>query len=144
MKYELKKYNCRIEMDIQVDLQTEIEGELNNLVQVFNNLILNAIQAYDEQGGKIDLIITAQNESIEFVVKDYGKGIAPEIKDRLAFKEMVTTKGAKGTGIGLYMSYLTVKGKFGGNIWFESEQGEGTVFHLTVPVSKNRPNTEVS
>lgn len=143
MKYELKKYNCRIEMDIQVDLQTEIEGELNNLVQVFNNLILNAIQAYDEQGGKIDLIITAQNESIEFVVKDYGKGIAPEIKDRL-FKEMVTTKGAKGTGIGLYMSYLTVKGKFGGNIWFESEQGEGTVFHLTVPVSKNRPNTEVS
>ena len=143
MKYELKKYNCRIEMDIQVDLQTEIEGELNNLVQVFNNLILNAIQAYDEQGGKIDLIITAQNESIEFVVRDYGKGIAPEIKDRL-FKEMVTTKGAKGTGIGLYMSYLTVKGKFGGNIWFESEQGEGTVFHLTVPVSKNRPNTEVS
>ncbi|NLY76302.1 MAG: HAMP domain-containing histidine kinase [Firmicutes bacterium] len=143
MKYELKKYNCRIEMDIQVDLQTEIEGELNNLVQVFNNLILNAIQAYDEQGGKIDLIITAQNESIEFVVRDYGKGIAPEIKDRL-FKEMVTTKGAKGTGIGLYMSYLTVKGKFGGNIWFESEQGEGTVFHLTVPVSKNRHNTEVS
>ncbi len=144
MKYELKKYNCRMEMDIQVDIQTEIQGELNNLVQVFNNLIINAIHAYDGRGGKIDLRITRnQKGDLEFGIKDYGKGMAQEVRERL-FKEMVTTKGTKGTGMGLYMSYLTIKGKFGGTIRFESEEGKGTAFYLTVPVANSRTDAEVS
>lgn len=144
MKYELKKYNCMMEMDLQVDMQTEIQGELNNLVQVFNNLITNAIHAYDGQGGRICLKVAQNDNSVlEFEVKDYGKGIDQEVCKRL-FKEMVTTKGVKGTGMGLYMSYLTIKGKFGGNIRFESVEGEGTAFYLTVPVANNRANMEVS
>lgn len=144
MNYELKKYNCQIDLDVQVNRQIEIQGELNNLVQVFNNLINNAIQAYDDQGGKIHLKITTnQNQDLEFEIRDYGKGIDQEIRKRL-FKEMVTTKGAKGTGMGLYMSYLTVKGKFGGEIWFESEENKGTAFHITIPMSYGRNDMEVS
>lgn len=144
MKYELKKYNCRMEMDVQVDMQTEMTGELNNLVQVFNNLIINAIHAYDGQGGRICLKVAKKDNSfLEFEVRDYGKGIDQEVRKRL-FREMVTTKGTKGTGMGLYMSYLTIKGKFGGTIRFESEEDEGTAFYLTVPVADNRADMEVS
>lgn len=144
MKYELKKYNCVLNMNVQVDREAEIQGGLNNLAQVFNNLILNAIQAYDGQGGKIDLnIIRNQNGDLEFEVKDYGKGISQEVRKRL-FKEMFTTKGAKGAGMGLFMSYMTIKDKFGGKIRFESEEGKGTAFYLTVPTIDSRAGAEVS
>lgn len=144
MKYELKKNNCVLNVDVQVDRDAEIQGGLNNLAHVLNNLILNAIQAYDGRGGKIDLNITrSQNGDLEFEVKDYGKGISQEARKRL-FKEMYTTKGAEGTGIGLFMSYLTIKDKFGGTIRFESEEGKGTSFYLTVPTIDSRVGAEVS
>lgn len=143
MKYELKRYNCVLNMDVQVDREAELEGGLNNLAQVFNNIILNAIQAYDGQGGKIDLKMTRnQNGDLMFEVKDYGKGMSQEVRKRL-FKEMFTTKDAKGTGIGLLISYLTIKDKFGGTIRFESEEGKGTAFYLTIPAIASRADTEV-
>ena len=56
-----------------------------------------------------------------------------ETKNKL-FKEMVTTKGKNGTGLGLYMSYSTIKGKFGGDINFTSEENVGTTFTITIPI----------
>lgn len=132
MKYELKKYNCTINLDLQTDFDIQIYGEINNLVQVFNNLIINAIQAYGGQGGRIDFRVNADEKKVEFQVSDSGAGIPAEIRERL-FKEMVTTKGAKGTGLGLYMSHLTIKGRFGGQMWFESQEGQGTTFYISIP-----------
>ena len=56
-----------------------------------------------------------------------------EVQDKL-FKEMITTKGKNGTGLGLFMSYSTIRGHFNGNITFESELGKGTVFHVILPL----------
>ena len=56
------------------------------------------------------------------------------IQDKI-FKEMVTTKGKNGTGLGLYMSYSTIKGKFNGDLSFISEEGVGTKFTITIPVN---------
>lgn len=47
---------------------------------------------------------------------------------------MITTKGKNGTGLGLYMSYSTIKAHFGGDINFESEPGKGTIFNIVLPV----------
>lgn len=132
MKYELKRYECSMDVDIQIEPEAELRGEVNNLVQVLNNLISNAIDAYDGKGGKIEFGIYRKGLIIEFIVKDYGKGISNEVKNRL-FKEMLTTKGKKGTGLGLYMSYSAIRAKFGGNIWFESEEGKGTTFYVSIP-----------
>ena len=55
-----------------------------------------------------------------------------ETKAKL-FKQMYTTKGKNGTGLGLYMSYSTIRGKFSGNMVFESEKGKGTIFTITIP-----------
>ena len=60
-------------------------------------------------------------------------GLPLEVKEKL-FKEMVTTKGKNGTGLGLFMSYSTIRAHFNGNVTFETEKGKGTIFHITLPV----------
>ena len=57
-----------------------------------------------------------------------------EVQSKL-FKEMITTKGKNGTGLGLFMSYSNIKAHFNGNITFESEKGKGTIFSIIVPIS---------
>ena len=57
-----------------------------------------------------------------------------EVQDKL-FKEMITTKGKNGTGLGLYMSYSNIKAKFNGTLTFESEPKKGTTFHILIPIA---------
>lgn len=132
MKHELKKYLCILNVESNIDMSTEIKGEVNNLVQVFDNIIINAMQAYEGQNGTIDLKIIRSGDNVEFTFRDYGRGIPKNVTDRL-FKEMVTTKGKNGTGLGLYMSYSTIKGRFGGNMSFTSKVGCGTTFFISIP-----------
>ena len=105
---------------------------LKNLVQVFDNIIINAMHAYEGKNGVIELFVARSSYNVEFTFKDYGKGIPKKIAGRL-FKEMVTTKGKKGTGLGLYMSYATIKGRFGGSISFTTKEGCGTTFFISIP-----------
>ena len=60
-------------------------------------------------------------------------GMSQKVKDKL-FKEMITTKGKNGTGLGLYMSYSTIKAHFNGDITFVSEEGKGSTFTITLPM----------
>ena len=69
-----------------------------------------------------------------FIIKDYGSGIPDNVKDKL-FKEMITTKGKNGTGLGLYMSYSTIRAHFNGNITVESELGKGTTIKIILPIN---------
>ena len=111
-----------------------LHGNVNSLVQVINNMVSNAIQAYNGEPNKvIDLVVNKKNSTIVISVQDYGQGINSEVKDKL-FKEMITTKGKNGTGLGLFMSYSTIRGHFNGDITFESEQGNGTKFDIILPM----------
>lgn len=132
MNHELKRFHCKMNVDLNVDINTVIRGEINNLVQVLNNLISNSIEAYNGEDGSIDLSISKKGQEIEIMVKDYGEGIPDKIKKKL-LKEMITTKGKNGTGLGLYMSYSTIKGKFGGTMKIESEEGKGTAIYIYIP-----------
>jgi two-component system, NtrC family, sensor histidine kinase HupT/HoxJ len=132
MKHELKRYHCDLRISYDVSQSTEINGDINSLVQIMDNLIINSIQAYEGKTGIIELDIRAAGSNVEFSLKDYGKGIPPAIQEKL-FKEMVTTKGKGGTGLGLYMSSSTIKARFGGSMSFESEPGRGTTFTISIP-----------
>jgi signal transduction histidine kinase len=134
MKYELIKNACELKVDMQINPDIQLQGELGSLVQVFNNLITNSIHAYDGKPGTIDFIVKKIDNYVEFIVKDYGMGIPEKVKDKL-FKEMITTKAKEGTGLGLYMSYSTIRGRFSGDIRLESEQHVGTTFYITIPLS---------
>ena len=80
----------------------------------------------------IDLIISEKNDSIVISVTDHGCGMTDEVKNKL-FKEMITTKGHNGSGLGLFMSYSTIKGNFQGDMNFTSKVGKGTTFNITLP-----------
>ena len=135
MKFELKKYHCELKQDLTMSIYTELRGDLSILVQVFNNIITNAIQAYNGKEGIIDFKISSKNGRIQFIISDKGVGIPDSIKDKL-FREMVTTKGKDGTGLGMYMAYSTIRGHFKGSLTFTSEVGKGTSFFIEIPIYK--------
>lgn len=134
MNHELRRYRCKLKSDFNADMQTEILGDVSLLVQVLNNLIINSIESYEGKGGEIEFKVFKRKKIVEFVVQDSGKGIPEEVKDKL-FREMITTKGKNGTGLGLFMSYSNIKARFKGKMWFESEEGKGTTFHIEIPVA---------
>lgn len=134
MKHELKHSLIDMNIHMNVDENMTLNGDVNSLVQVLNNLISNAIQAYEgTENQKIDLDFNIDGKNLVISVTDYGKGIPEDIQKRL-FKEMVTTKGKNGTGLGLFMSYSNIRAHFNGNMRFESEVGKGTTFEIILPV----------
>jgi len=134
MKHELKNALIDLNVILNTDDMIVLHGNVNSLVQVINNMISNSIQAYNGETNKcIDLIIEKEDNNIIISVQDYASGMTPEVKEKL-FKEMVTTKGKNGTGLGMFMSYSTIRGHFNGNITFASEVGIGTRFNVILPL----------
>ena len=134
MKHELKNAIIYLNISMKTDEHTSINGDINSLVQVINNMISNAIQAYNGETNKnIELILETKNNNVYISVKDYASGMPKAVQEKL-FKEMITTKGKNGTGLGLYMSYSTIKAHFNGDIVFESEEGKGTTFTIIIPL----------
>ena len=134
MRHELKNALIYLNISMKTDEHTNISGDINSLVQVINNMISNAIQAYNGETNKnIELILETKNNNVCISVKDYASGMPKSVQEKL-FKEMITTKGKNGTGLGLYMSYSTIKAHFNGDIVFESEEGKGTTFTIILPL----------
>ena len=135
MKHELQSALVTLNIINKVDDNTILKGNINSLVQVLNNLISNAIQSYKKEPNKsIDLIAEIEKNDILIKVKDYGPGIPENIREKL-FKEMITTKGKEGTGLGIFMSYSIIKAKFNGDMRFETSN-KGTEFIINIPITK--------
>lgn len=110
----------------------------NWIRKVFWNLLVNSIDAMP-RGGKIYIHVrrtnVPNNEEIEIVVADTGKGIPPEIMKKI-FEPFFTTKKAKGTGLGLPIVHRIVD-NHGGVIDVKSERNKGTAFTIRLPI-KNK------
>ena len=134
MRHELKNALINLNFIIAPGSNVSLHGNIVSLVQVINNMISNSIQAYNGQTGKdIDLTVSKDSNNLIISIKDYAGGLPKEVQDKL-FKEMITTKGKNGTGLGLFMSYSTIRAHFNGNITFETKQGEGTTFNIILPI----------
>lgn len=134
MKHELKNALIELVPTIETNGDTELKGNINSLVQVINNMISNAIQAYNgKTNEKIFLTISKEKNKIIVAIKDNAGGLPKEVTNKL-FKEMITTKGKNGTGLGLFMSYSNIRAHFNGNIIVESTPGVGTEFKIILPV----------
>lgn len=135
MKHELKSAMVSLNTIVKTDENTVINGDVNSLVQVINNMISNAIEAYEgKTEQKIDLIVKKEENHLMISIQDYATGIPKKVKNKL-FKQMITTKGKNGTGLGLYMSYSTIRAHFNGKITVETKEGEGTTFHIILPIT---------
>ncbi len=132
--HEVTKNNSEVIVNLNDDL--EIKGDPTKLGQVLTNLVVNAAQAYGEdKGGKVEITVEKAPKKMAMIkVADYAGGLDPSITPYI-FKNILTTKGTFGTGLGLYLAYSVIKGNFNGDITFETEQGEGTTFYITIPIS---------
>lgn len=109
-----------------------MEGDADQLRQVFTNLILNGLQAMPEGGElMVDLAPSGDEEQVSVTVRDQGCGIKPEQMEKL-FTPFFTTK-ARGTGLGLAVSYGIVR-DHGGEIRVESSPGSGATFYVVLPM----------
>jgi two-component system nitrogen regulation sensor histidine kinase NtrY len=109
-------------------------ADKDQLSRVFSNLLKNAVQSIPEQtSGKITVSMYADEQSVIVSVSDNGIGI-PEDRKASLFTPNFTTKTG-GTGLGLAMSKNIVE-QSGGTIWFESEEGKGSVFYVRLPFIK--------
>jgi signal transduction histidine kinase len=113
----------------------EVEGDAEQLSQVFMNLILNAVQAMP-RGGTLFVKANLEGARIMVKVSDTGAGIPPGELDKV-FDPFFTTK-AEGSGMGLAVAYRIVK-DHGGDIIVESDPGKGAAFTLWLPI-KQKPS----
>ena len=111
-----------------------VEGDERRVRQVIFNLLSNAVK-FTPSGGSVDVRATRVNGDVQVSVADTGPGIAAEDLERI-FEEFQQTEAGleqrEGTGLGLALSKRLVE-LHGGQIWVESEVGEGSTFVFTLP-----------
>jgi CheY-like chemotaxis protein/anti-sigma regulatory factor (Ser/Thr protein kinase) len=109
-----------------------VSGDPAELREALTNLILNALDAMPE-GGQLTLSTSAAIGQVGLAVTDTGVGIPEQVRPKI-FDPFFTTKGPQGTGLGLSMTY-GILSRHGAQVVVESEEGRGTTFRLTFPVS---------
>lgn len=115
-----------------------INADYSQMVQLFQNLIGNAIKFRStDTPPRIRISASDQGSVWRFSVKDNGIGIGAEYADKVfvIFQRLHTRQEYPGTGIGLAICKRIVE-RHHGRIWFESEPGNGSVFHFALPKSK--------
>jgi signal transduction histidine kinase len=107
-----------------------VNGNANQLQQVFVNIILNGVQAMGP-GGVLTLKVETADHMGRVVIRDNGPGIPEEVKTRI-FDPFFTTK-SEGTGLGLSVSNSIIE-EHNGKITLESIEGKGTTFYIALPL----------
>jgi signal transduction histidine kinase/HAMP domain-containing protein len=121
-------------------------GDERRLRWALTNLAENACN-YTQEGGKVTLSLSADEDSIMVQVIDTGVGIAPEDQVHLFTRfyrvSLERTIDVRGSGVGLYVARAIVEGH-GGKIWVESELGQGSTFTFTLPLDAGARDQEPS
>ncbi len=120
---------------ISHDLLPSVFVDKNQMIQVFQNLISNAIKFHGHNPPEINISAQKDKEEWIFSVSDNGIGIKPEHHQQIfeVFKRLNTREQYSGTGIGLSITQKIIQ-HHNGQIWVKSEPGKGTTFSFTLPI----------
>jgi len=111
-----------------------VYADPEQLVQVFNNLIKNALQAIpEEREGEISIRLTEEAKEVTITVSDNGAGIDAEIQDKLFIPNFTTKSTGMGLGLAIAKNIIEISG---GSITFSTAIDEGTTFTVRLPKSE--------
>ncbi|MFC2117623.1 ATP-binding protein [Bacteroidota bacterium] len=131
-----KSKNIRINLEFNQIKNIPVFADKEQLLQIFNNLITNAIQSIPEKReGVITIELKKQNSNVIIMISDNGSGIPEELREKL-FTPNFTTK-TSGMGLGLAITKRIIESS-DGRIWFETEIGKGSIFFVELPIYKER------
>lgn len=132
---ELYANDGSVHVKIVVDDESlHIIADRSQLIRVFTNILENAKQAIPEtRKGIIDIHVGKENDHVSIRITDNGVGMPNDVVQKI-FQPYFTTKSS-GTGLGLAMTRKIIE-FWKGNIWFETKEGVGTTFFITLPLVK--------
>lgn len=132
LDFEAAKRGVQVLKQFDYSLPT-IHLDANMLKQILLNIIMNALQAMENGGGKL-LVETAStgSSSVCFIITDNGPGIPAESLERIFDRYFTTKKPGEGTGLGLFVTKSLVE-NMGGEIKVTSRNSRGTTFTVTLP-----------
>ncbi len=123
-------------VEVEADGEIQITADKHRLIQVVTNFLSNAMK-YSPSGTTVTIKLSKEEGKVKVGIKDQGMGIAPAqipyIFDR--FFRVDKSKHLEGIGMGLYLCRQIIN-SHKGKIWVESEEGAGSTFYFSVPVSQ--------
>jgi len=141
-KWQAESANRTGTIEVRVDSPRPAmaTGDSSELREVVLNLIFNAVDAMP-QGGIIDIGTSTEGSTARFWVADSGSGMSQDVVARI-FEPFYSTKGERGTGLGLSASHGIIE-NHGGDINVVSAPGKGTRFEVILPLHESKPTAIV-
>jgi PAS domain S-box-containing protein len=138
-RYEAEAKGVTIKIKEELGELPSLLGSRSELMEVFTNLIFNAVESMSE-GGEITIRSEAKENEILLYFTDTGQGIPDTLKEKI-FDPFFTTKGPKTLGLGLSVSCGIIE-RHQGKIKVESTEGKGTTFTISIPIRRQSPSGE--
>jgi Na+/proline symporter/nitrogen-specific signal transduction histidine kinase len=130
-----KERNIAVEARLPENV-SPVTADLDRMIQVMLNLVSNAVKFCDAVNGRIEIMLTEGDGSLQVDVRDNGRGISPKDQGEIfgKFHQVggVLNDKPRGSGLGLHISRQIVE-HFGGKMWVESEIGRGACFSFVLP-----------
>lgn len=138
--FQLTVTNCRFIRDITTQSEIWVAGDSARLEEVIRNLLSNAVK-YSPSGGEIRIKMRVEGDCVVLSVRDQGIGIPKQqltrIFDCFYRASNLEKRDPGGMGLGLYICKEIIEGH-DGEIWAESEEGQGSSFFIKLPLYKNK------
>jgi two-component system sensor histidine kinase VicK len=135
-----EKKKITFDIKLSTGVPTGLYIDHSKIQDVFQNLLENAVR-YTKENGKVFISFIFNNQTAEFMFSDTGIGIPKESQEKI-FTKFFRAPGSekmeyRGNGLGLFISKNIVEAH-GGKIWFESEEGKGTTFFVSLPFGEKK------
>lgn len=144
-KDEMKKKKIKFDFIVPKEKSPEIEADSEKIGLAVENLIDNALR-YTTTGGRVTIMLKYGKKEVEILVQDSGVGIPKDQQERIFSKffraSNVVRMETEGSGLGLFIMKNIIEAH-AGKVWFETEEGKGSTFHIIFPIKEGATKKKI-